>query len=308
MSTGRGLKYGVIGTGSMGRHHARIIYTLPGVDLVGVADLDEARAKEVAAAYRALPFTDYQEMLSEVSALSIASPTETHYEVAQACLNAGKHILVEKPLAKTAEQGELLVNLAREKGVVLAVGLIERFNPAYQELHKIMRQERRILGINIVRQSPFPERITDANVIQDMMVHDLDLLLNLIPTDEIEEIKGEGKKVKTKMLDLARASIYFKSGVIAKVEANRTAEDKARKFIVSTEGGMIEADLLNKTVYYRDFVTHIPSTHFTKSSDQLTDELLNFIKAIKTSTAPRVTGEDGLRALKLAEEVEKACS
>jgi predicted dehydrogenase len=246
-------------------------------------------------------------MFAEVEAIIIASPTETHYKITADSLNAGKPTLVEKPLAKTSAEAQELLALARAKNLTLAVGFIERFNPAFQALCKLVKKEK-ILGVDIKRLSPFPERITDANVIQDMMIHDLDLLLNLLPRDEIESLKAEGKKIKTKQLDQAVATVYFRSGTIAKVEANRAFDSKVRTITVSTEGGIIEANLLEKKIYVRDFQHHLPSVHFTQSYDQLTAELKDFIGAIKNGVRPTVDGEDGLLAIKLAEEVEKACS
>jgi predicted dehydrogenase len=307
MKKGRTLKIGVIGVGSMGKHHARICSILSGVRLAAVADLNEQKAHEIAKQHGAESFKDYKKMLDAVDAVIIVSPTETHFEIAEQCLLVHKNILVEKPLAQKADQAKNLVGLSKSKNLILAVGLIERFNPAFTELCKLIRKEK-VLGIHVKRFSPFPERITDANVIQDMMVHDLDLLLNLLPHDEVEDLKAEGSKVKSDKLDRASATIYFKSGTIAKVEADRVFGIKTRKIAVTTERGLIEADLLNKRVYVRDLQHHIPSIHPTKKIDQLTAELSDFVKAIKKQTRPRVTAEDGYKVLKLAEEVERACS
>ncbi|MEE8638431.1 MAG: Gfo/Idh/MocA family oxidoreductase [Candidatus Margulisiibacteriota bacterium] len=307
MKKSRGLKIGVIGVGTMGQHHARICSLLPGIRLAAVADPDTKRAHEIGRRYGADVFKDYKEMFPLVEALIIVSPTETHFEIAEQCLNAGKNILVEKPLAKTSHEAQRLVELARSKNLILAVGLIERFNPAYQELSKLVRKEK-IIGIHAKRFSPFPERITDADVVQDMMVHDLDLLVNLLPNDEIEDLKAEGAKVKSNKLDKVNTTIYFKSGIIAKVEADRVFGIKTRKIAVTTERTIIEADLLNKRVYIRDLQHHIPSVHHAKNIDQLTAELSDFIKAIKNKARPKVDAEDGHKVLKLAEEVERACS
>jgi virulence factor len=306
MKKGRGLKIGVIGVGMMGEHHARICSTLPGAKLFAVADQNEQRAREIGRLYGAEVFNDYKEMLPLVEAVTIAAPSETHFEIASECLNAGKHLLVEKPLAKTSEEAEKLAALAKEKNLVLAVGLIERFNPAFQELCKLVQKEK-IIGLHLKRLSPFPERITDANVIQDMMIHDLDLLLHLLRKDEIEELKAEGIKAKSNKLDRTNATFYFQSGIIAKVEADRVFGIRARKIVVVTERSLIEADLLNKRIYIRDLQHHIPSVHHTKSFDQLTAELSDFVKAIKSGAKPRVDAEAGCRAIKLAEEVERAC-
>jgi virulence factor len=307
MSRSRGLKIGVIGVGSMGQHHARVCATLSGASLVAVADTDPAKAKEMGYRYKAEVFKDYKQMLPLVEAVIIASPTATHFEFAAECLNAEKNILVEKPLTKTSAEAQRLAEMAKEKGLVVAVGHIERFNPAFEELSKLVRKEK-ILGINIHRLSPFPERISDANVIQDMMIHDLDLLLSLLPQDEIESLKAEGSTIKSHQLDKVSATIYFHSGIIAKLEADRIFGIKTRKITVTCERGLIEADLLNKRVYLRDLEHPIPSVHHTKNVDQLTAELLDFLKAIKEGRPPKVSAEDGYKAIKLAEEVERACS
>ncbi|MBU0672316.1 MAG: hypothetical protein KJ732_04725, partial [Candidatus Margulisbacteria bacterium] len=189
---------------------------------------------------------------------------------------------------------------------IAAVGLIERFNPAFQELCKLIKKEK-IIGLHFNRFSPFPARISDTNVIQDMMIHDLDLLLKLLPQEEIESLKAKGEKVKTKKLDKVSATIFYQSGIIAKVESDRVFGIKTRKITVTTENGMFEADLLNRRVYLRDLQHHIPSVHHTKSFDQLSAELADFIKAIKSNSPPKVTLEDAYQAQKLSEEVEKAC-
>lgn len=307
MKKGRGLKIGVIGLGVMGQHHARIANQLPGTKLAAIAELDELRARETGAKYDVPFFTDYNEIFSEVDAISVVSPTQTHLKVALACLDANKHLLVEKPLALTPGEALQIVERAKDKNLVLAVGHIERFNPAFQTLRRLVRKER-LIGINVQRFSPFPARISDANVIQDMMIHDLDLLAALLPTDEVEGMRAKGEKVKSKTFDRVAASIYYKSGVIAKVEADRVFSIKTRKISVTTEKQIYEADLLNKRIYIRDLQHHVPSTHHVKQSDQLTEELLDFIKAIKTGRQPLVSGEAGYQATKLAEEVEKACS
>lgn len=301
------LKFGLIGAGTMGRFHARAISNLPGVKLEAVSDIDQARLISIGTEFQAKTFSDYKEMLSLVDAVIIASPTASHYEIALECLSMGKNLLVEKPLAKTSDQAKALVDLSKSKNLTLAVGLIERFNPAFQELIKVIRKEK-IIGIHARRFSPFPDRITDTNVIQDMMIHDLDLLLALLPRDEVESIKAEGKKAKSKMFDIASATVCFNSGIIAKVDSDRSFGIKTRKFTVVTERGLIEADLLNKRIYVRDLEHHIPSVHHTKNYDQLTAELADFVKAIKHGAKPRVDGSDGYRVLKLVEEVENACS
>lgn len=303
----RGFQLGVIGLGVMGKHHARVSAHTRGLSLGAVADIDEKTAREIGEKEGVPWFTNYQELFPLVDAVIVASPTAGHFEIGQACLNAGKPLLIEKPLAKTSAEAEQLVALAKEKNLPLAVGLIERFNPAFAELAKLIKKEK-IIGIDIKRQSPFPARITDANVIIDMMIHDLDLLLTLLPNYEIESLKASGEKVKTKVLDKVDATVYFKAGIIAKINADRVFGSKTRKIVVTTDKALYEADLLSKKVYVRTLEHANPSAHVTKEYDQLTAELLDFVLAVKKERNPKVSAEAGLKCLKLAEEVQKACS
>ncbi|MFA5839717.1 MAG: Gfo/Idh/MocA family oxidoreductase [Candidatus Margulisiibacteriota bacterium] len=306
MIKGRGLKIGVIGAGVMGKNHLRICASLPGVNLIGLADVNEVAGKQIAEQHGIAYFKQYADLFPLVDAIVLAAPTQAHFEIGKECLNAGKHLLIEKPIAASSAEGEQLVALAAEKKLIFAVGLIERFNPAFQELQKLLRHEK-LIGLTLQRFSPFPERISDADVIQDMMIHDLDLLLALLPKDEIESIKAEGKKVKSKRLDQVDVTIFFKSGILAKVHANRVFAIKTRKIMALTESCLIEADLLEKRVYVRDLKGALPSAHHVKPVDQLTVELTDFIKAVKAQEAPTVDGLAGLKATKLAEEVSQLC-
>src|SRR3989339_1244778 len=307
MSKKKVFQLGVIGLGVMGKHHARVAAHTRGLSLGAVADLDEKTAQEVGEKHGVPWFTNYHELFPFVDAVIVASPTASHFEVGKDCLSAGKPALIEKPLAKTSEQAQRLVVLAKEKNLPLAVGLIERFNPAFVELAKLIKKEK-ILGLDIKRRSPFPERITDANVIIDMMIHDLDLMLTLMGNDEIESLKVIGEKVKTTMLDKVNATVYFRTGTIAKIDADRVFGSKTRKIVVTTDKALYEADLLSKNVYVRTLEHISPSSHFTKQYDQLTAEIMDFVLAIKRGQSPKVSATAGLKCLQLAEEVEKACS
>jgi predicted dehydrogenase len=305
MSRGRGLKIGVIGAGSMGKNHIRLLSTLPGANLVAIAEPNEEQAKSLPEVYNPIICKDYKEAFPLVDALIIATPAQTHFDIARECLTAAKHVLIEKPFTGASGPGRNLVSLAKEKGVLLAVGMIERFNPALQRLLKEIKGEK-IIGIDIKRLSPFPERIADADVIFDMMLHDLDLLTLILPP-EIESIRAKGEKIRTKLFDRVVATLTYKTGVICRIEASRIFCEKTRKIAVTAEKYFIEADLLNKTLYIRDFSTPTPSTLPVKKTDQLTEELKNFVLSIKGKTSPVTSGEDAVKSLILAEEVTKAC-
>lgn len=289
----------------MGKNHARIAASLPGLRFVGVADSNFEAAKAMGEEYGIKAFENFHELLPEVDALSIVAPAASHFELASACITAGKHLLIEKPFTGASSLARALVQQAKEKNVIVQIGMIERFNPAFVRLFKEIKGEK-IIGVDIKRFSPFPERISDANVIFDMMFHDLDLLLALLP-GEIEAIKARGEKLRTKKLDRVVATISYKTGTMARVDANRVFDSKVRKIAVTTDKTFIEADLLTKTVYVRDFSSPTPSALPVKPVDQLTEELKAFSLAVKNQTPPPVTAEEALNVILLAEEVEKAC-
>ena len=305
MIKGRGIKLGVIGAGSMGKNHARIAASLPGVNLVGIADVNFPAAQELAGSLGVKAFADYKELLPLIEAACIVTPTQTHFQVAEDCLAAGKHLLIEKPFTGSSATARTLIAQASQQSLIITAGLIERFNPAFQKLLKEIKGEK-IIGLDIKRLSPYPERITDTDVIFDMMFHDLGLLQVLMP-DEIIAVKAKGEKIRSKLLDRAVVSLTHKSGAISRVEASRVFGSKSRNITVMTEKYLIEADLLNKSIYLRDFSSPTPSTVPIKPNDQLTEELKDFINSIKTKSPPTVSSEEILKALTLAEEIEKLC-
>jgi virulence factor len=305
------LLVGVAGLGFMGENHVRIVSSMRGVRLAGVFDLDQARCEVVAIKFNTRSFPDFQSLLNCVDVVVIASPTSTHYALSIQAMNAKKHVFVEKPLASRAEEGEKMLAASKDKGVVMSCGLIERFNPAFTVAEYLAGKDKPLI-INIKRESPLPERITDASVIFDMMIHDIDLALFLAGSQP-KEFKAKGKAVKTKMLDRAQASIFFKNGIIANIEANRVAKEKLRTVSIMCERSTIEADLLKKAVKQR-FMSdpNAPTLEPPKEveypvapADQITLELKDFFAAIKKGRDPFVTGRDALEALRLAENIEK---
>jgi len=300
------LKLGVIGLGAMGKHHVRVASTLPGVKLVGVADINSALAEAISQQFQVPFYTNYQDLLPNADAVCLATPTHTHFQIAQDCLSARRHLFIEKPFTGDSGAAAHLISLAKEKNLILEVNFIERFNPAYVKLLKLLKHEK-IHGVDLQRLSPFPDRISDADVVFDMMIHDLDLF-PLIVQSEIQSIKAKGEKIRSNKFDRVIAIFTHASGIITRVEANRVFGSKSRKITVTTEKHLIEADLLMKRIYIRDFSSPVPTTIPINEKDQLTEILSDFVAAIKKKKAPAVTAEDGLKALRLADEVEKACS
>lgn len=302
----RKLNLGVVGAGVMGRNHLKILSTLSGVNLVGVADLNEAAATEAALPYQLSAFTSFRQLAERCDALVVASPTSSHFQIAEELLKSGKHLLLEKPATGSSALVQNLIQLAKQANLVFGVGMIERVNPAFVKLSRLLKGEK-IIGLDLQRLSPLPTRITDTDVIMDMMFHDLDLLCSLVPL-EISEVKAKGEKLRTKRFDRVLATISYVNGIIARVEASRVFTDRTRKIVVTTERVVLEADLLNKRLYQRDFSTPSPSVVAVKPIDQLTEELKAFIAAIKGRGELVCPAEEIIAPLRLAEEVTKKCS
>ena len=216
---------GVIGVGHLGQHHARLYASLPGARLVGVADQSVERAQTVADRHGVRVFRTADELLPHVDVVSVAVPTSGHYAVAKACLQAGKHVLVEKPIAVTPGEAQELVQLAKQRGCCLQVGHSERFNPVMA----LMRPHiGRPVFIECHRLSSFSERGTDVDVVLDLMIHDLDLVLSLNP-GPVEEVRAAGVAVLSSSIDIANARIQFRSGCVANLTSSRVSTNKMRR-------------------------------------------------------------------------------
>ena len=310
------VRIGVIGAGVMGERHCRVCANLPRVELVGVADLDEARGRRVADLYETTYFFGHRDLLSGLDAVTIAASTPVHYTLAAECLERGLHVLVEKPITETIDQARELVQMADEKGLILQVGHIERFNPAYIEL-KHVTEDMRLIGINMRRLSPFDTSNTDVDVVRDLMIHDLDLAVDIVGLD-IEGINAWGRSISTDGIDHAVANISFKDGPIATLFASRVTEQKVRAIEVIADGAYIEADLLNKSVlvHRRTFPRYLDNHNITSyrqesvierihvpMSEPLMLELRHFVDCVHDQCPSHVPGSDGLRALGLADAV-----
>jgi len=315
------IRIGIIGAGSMGERHCRVCANLPRVELVGVTDLNQERGRRVAEAYETTFFADRRALLSQLNAVTIAASTPAHYALVAECLEQGLHVMVEKPIAETIEQAQQLVQMADERGLTLQVGHIERFNPAFIEL-KHVTEDVRLIGINMRRLSPFDTSNTDVDVIRDLMIHDLDLAVDLVGS-ELEGITAWGRSINTGAIDHAVANLSFRDGPIATLFASRVTEQKVRAIEIIAEGAYVEADLLNKTVmvHRRTFPQYLDNRHTTKyrqesvierihvpMAEPLMLELRHFADCARKNRPSDVPGHDGLRALELAETVARAIS
>jgi len=312
----RVVRIGVIGAGVMGERHCRVCSNLPRVELVGLADLDEARGRQVANSYGTEYFSDHRAMLSGLDAVTIAASTPAHYALTAECLERGLHVMIEKPIAETIDQARELVEVAEERHVVLQVGHIERFNPVFTELKHVI-EDMTLIGINMRRLSPFDTSNTDVDVVRDLMIHDLDLAVNAVGQD-IEGINAWGRSINTGSMDHVVASLSFKGGPIATLFASRVTEQKVRAIEVIAAGAYVEADLLNKSilVHRRTFPQYLDNHNITKYRQEsvierihvpmyepLMLELRHFTECVRDGQPTQVPGSDGLRALQLAETV-----
>jgi predicted dehydrogenase len=301
----RNLRVGVIGVGYLGQHHARLYCELPGVTLVGVADSDPIRCQTIAEQYGVLAFPDARELLEEIEAVSIAVPTSAHHTVVKTSLQAGVHVLVEKPIAVNREEALELIDLANRQARVLQVGHIERFNPA---IRAVRAHIGRPSFMECYRLGPFGSRGTDVDVVRDLMIHDLDMILSF-NLGAIEEVRAAGASVLSSTIDAANARITFESGCMANLTASRVSASHLRELRLYQRDVCISVDYRSRrgTVQRRTVQGNGEPTVFNESGgieeEPLKLELQSFIHSVSTNTPPAVSGHDGLAALELAHQV-----
>jgi len=310
-STGNPLKVAVVGAGYLGRFHAQKYAAMDGVELVAVVDTDPARAAAVAAETGCEAGSDLGAVVGRIDAASVVTPNVHHFETARPLLDAGAHVMLEKPLTTTLEQADELIALAAERGVVLQAGHLERFNPAV----KVMRERaKRPLFIEAHRLSGFKNRATDVDVVLDLMIHDIDIVLALVGEMPIE-IRATGFPVLTPNVDIANARLAFPGGCVANLTASRVSLKDMRKFRLFEDGAYISADCAtreNLVVTGRiepgkpPAIVPEPMRH--GPTDNLLEELTSFVKAVRGEGPVEVTGEDGRAALDVALKVNEAAA
>jgi predicted dehydrogenase len=313
------VRAGVVGAGHMGNYHILVCAEMWDVDLVGIVDVDAARATQVAAEYGTRVFRDHREMAEQVDVATVAVPTDQHFGVARDLLDAGVHVLVEKPMTPTLEEAKELFRLARQANRVLHVGHVERFNGAVQELKKIV--ERPIL-IESRRLGPFMSRVQKDSVVMDLMIHDVDIVLGLVDS-EPRKVTAVGSRVHSPATDVATVQILFESGAMATITASRATEEKIRTLAITQPDAYILLDYANQdieihrraaqeymlnreSIRYRQasFVEHL----FVHKDNPLKLEIRHLIAAAR---AAQETGHaelaeaDDLRSLGVALEIER---
>jgi predicted dehydrogenase len=300
------IRIAVIGVGYLGRHHARILSDLPGVELVAVVDTNRARAEEIAEARKTRPLVDYRDVMGRVDAVTVAVPTERHLEIAAPLLKAGLPVLVEKPMARSLEEADAMIAAARKAGVPLGVGHTERFNPAVAQARPLLADPR---FIEVHRLGTFPERSLDIDVVFDLMIHDLDVLLSLVASG-VESIEAVGVPVLTDRVDIANARLRFANGCIANLTASRISRDRVRRIRFFQHSAYLSIDYTAQKIELWRLVKKdgaMPSIQGgavdVAQEEPLKRELIDFIDAVRTGRAPAVPGEDGRRALELATRI-----
>jgi len=305
------LRTAVIGTGYLGRFHAQKYRDLDGSNLIAIADVDAARAAEVAHEVQANPVTEYRDLIGQVDAVSIASPTLTHFEVAKHFLSAGVHVLVEKPMTSTVAQAQTLIDIAAANNAVLQVGHLERFNPALVAVEKDIVKP---LFIESHRLAPFNKRGSDVNVVLDLMIHDIDVILHVVKA-EVSAIHASAIAViSDAAADIANVRLEFENGCVANVTASRVSGKRERRMRFFQKESYIAIDFqensarvcgVDKTNVSDDGMPAVNCEDFKhEGGDAIRDEIVAFLHAIRTQTTPLVTGRDGLRAIQTALQIE----
>ena len=300
------LRIAVIGVGHLGKHHARILSTLPGVTLVAAVDTNRARAAEVATANATEAAFDFRDVMGRVEAVTLAVPTERHLDVALPFLDAGIPVLVEKPMARSLAEADAMIAASAKSGAILAVGHTERFNPAVAAARLLLTDPR---FIEVHRLGTFPERSLDIDVVFDLMIHDLDVVLSLVKS-EVESIEAVGVPVLTGRVDIANARLRFANGCIVNLTASRISRDRVRKIRFFQPSAYLSIDYAAQKIERWTLVKgeapmpvieggEVPVVN----EEPLKRELVDFVDAVVSRRPPMVTGLEGRRALALAQAI-----
>ncbi|WP_276257030.1 Gfo/Idh/MocA family protein [Halomontanus rarus] len=307
------VRAGVVGVGAMGENHARVYSELQNTTLVGVTDLDTEQAERVAAEYGTRAH-DFETLLENCDVVTVAVPTTAHYDVVGACIDAGVHVLVEKPIADTIERGRKLKRRAHEEGVTLQVGHIERFNPAVQALADLI-DDLNVIAVEAERLGPPIDRTATDDVTYDLMIHDVDIVHSLLGR-EPSSIAATGAENG----NFATATMEYDDGVVASVTASRVTQKKIRRLTVTAEECLVEVDYLEQTVLihrdsYPEYVIDDGKNRYRHESvierprvqnrEPLKCELESFVESASDGTIPEVTADDGLHALETVQTIDR---
>jgi predicted dehydrogenase len=296
-------RVGVVGVGHIGKNHARLYSELAGAQFTAIYDTDRAVAKQRAAEFRVKAVASLEEFADQIDAASIATPTNTHFEIGRELLSLGKHLLVEKPIADNTAHASELAELAASRGLVLQVGHVERFNPVLGALEKRLTNPR---FIEAHRLSPYPNRSTDIGVVLDLMIHDLEIILHLVRSP-VQTIDAVGVPVLSRGEDIANARLRFENGCVANITSSRISPEQMRKIRVFQEDVYLSLDYQNQSgEMYRRTANGLTKEEVEiEREEPLKRELAAFIECAATGRAPKVSGFQAAAALELAVEITK---
>jgi predicted dehydrogenase len=295
------IRVGVIGVGHIGRQHARIFASLGDATLVGIYDLDAARAREVSQGLGVRSFESLEGLVSEIEAASVATPTRTHFEIASFLLDQGRHVLVEKPVCDNVQDARRLLETAQGKGLILQVGHVERFNPIFRVLRDLLNGPR---FIEAHRLHPYPGRNTEVGVVLDLMIHDLDIILELV-AQPIVKVEAVGVPILSATEDIANARLRFANGCIANVTTSRVSREKMRKIRVFQPDAYLSLNYEEQSgeLYRREKDRILREPIPISKEEPLRLELSSFLRCVRERTNPVVGATEALAALRVAVEI-----
>jgi predicted dehydrogenase len=295
------MKIGLIGCGYLGKIHAKCIKEIKNVELVGVYDISQDAAEETAEKFYTTAYFELQPLIDQCDVVDIVASTTTHYELAKEAIISGKHCFIEKPLTATVDEAEKLIELARKHNVIVQVGHVERYNPAFLTALPHLSQP---LFVEAQRLCKFNIRGADVSVVHDLMIHDIDLVLSIMQS-EVVDIQAIGYKFVPDSLDIANARLQFANGGIAHIKASRVAAQPLRKMCIYHPKNYLSIDFQEKKVEIiefekgQTFATEIPIVEH----NAIVEELLDFVQTVRHHRAPKVSMYDGLNALHIADKV-----
>ena len=300
------IRVGVIGTGHLGSRHAKVYSSIEkkaGIEFVGVCDIKKDAAKSTAKKYNTAYFTDYNDMLDKVDAVSIVVPTNQHYQIGKDLLEAGKHVLIEKPMTRTLSEADKLVKLAEKKGLILQIGHIERFNSAVRAIEPYLKKPRFIecQRLGSIRQK---KRVKDVGVVLDLMIHDIDIILGLV-NSRVKSIEAVGMSTVSAHEDIANVRLTFQNNAIADITASRVTKEETRKIRIFQEKSYILLDYLHQEAQlFKNSDKGPEKTKIRiKKKEPLKVELKSFIDCVKNMKKPVVSGHEGRQALRVALDI-----
>ncbi len=297
------IKVGVIGVGSIGQHHARIFAGLDNVKLVGIVDVDREKGEALANKYHCAYYSNYQEIINNVDAVSIAVPTTLHFHTGMDFIKRNKDILIEKPITSNIQEAEDLIAEAAERNLILQIGHLERFNSGVSMLSNMVEKPR---FIESQRLSPFLGRGIDVDVTLDLMIHDIDIILSLVNSD-ITDLRATGAKVLTDNIDIAHAWIEFENGCIAEAVTSRIGTEKVRQLKVFQQNSFFDLNYQSQKITYHKKLDDRLVEEILKPEEKepLKEQLISFIESVGNRTQPLVSGHEGKEALKVALKISK---